>query len=291
MINSIEGAANLYKLDIFMNKDIIKSGVDYRKKIEYSVANHKNIIGCAELQKSVYDEILDLLDVKDVVMAKPAAVQKPAPKPEVISGSTLADTFAVKNTVTPATLNIPSVTPAEREDYNRVIYGSQAAYDNELEQERMDMLEQIEELRSELNGVEGMNVRNIPQVTERSNINDIRNVLKLLLHKKNMGMYFETAKDVMMIGINKLIGFCDGRPGRPNLTGWDRTANLKLNSLKTEMAGMVSGFFKKYSIPPILQILFSLVPSAFLHASIRERQSGTKASSDAALQDLREMMK
>lgn len=288
MLHSVEGIANLYLLNAFINKDVINQSIDVKKKIEFELTK-KSPIDCSGYAKTIYGEILEMLksgkvsEVKEVRVA-PKIAEKLVEEP--VSMPTIASTFEPKRVIPQA----PVSTPYETESYNKILYGGGNAYDEEMEQERLSMIESIDELRSELSTMEGMNIKTIPYVDKNSNIHDIRGVYKLLLQKKNMGMYFETARDVVLIGINKLVNFCDGRPGRPNLQGWDRTANLKLNSLKTEMANMVSGFFKNYSIPPMLQILFSLVPSAFLHASMRERQSGLKASNDMALNDLRKMM-
>jgi len=289
MLHSVEGIANLNLLHAFLNKEKINSSIDVKKKIDYEISNSKSPINCDGHAKRVYGEILELLGNKSTVVSVAPAVSVPIISTAVPVATNLASTYGY--TPTPEKQTAPQQTPYETESYNKILYGTgTSAYDEDMEQERLNMIESIDELRSELSTMDGVNIKTIPHVDRNSNIHDIKSVYKLLLQKKNMSMYFETAKDVILIGINKLVNFCDGRPGRPNLTGWERTANFKLNSLKTEMANMVGGFFKNYNIPPILQILFSLVPSAFLHASLRERQSGLKASNDSALNDLRKMM-
>ena len=103
-----------------MNREIRKSGVDYTKKIEYAISKHKNIIDCGPLQKAVYNEILDLLGAESgpVGQAPVSSVFRPA---EDKNKSTLADAFAVRN-IPMHTAPPTVVTPAEREDYNRVIF-------------------------------------------------------------------------------------------------------------------------------------------------------------------------
>jgi hypothetical protein len=292
MLESIEGISNLNRLEYFLNKELINPKADLKKKIAYEISNGKSSVVCSVDQ--IYNEIIELLGKEHnrhngEVVSKPAKTAVPVAQ-NIASTVTLSD-YAVKNISVPLKADpVPNMTAYEGQDYNKVLYGGSNVYDTGLEQERTSMLDDIDELRSELSNMEGINIRTIPMVERNSSIGDIRNVYKLLLHKKNMGMYFETARDVLMIGINNLVNFCDGRPGRPNLTGWQSTASLRLNSLKTELASMVSGFFKNYSIPPVAQILLSLVPSAFLHASLRERQTGMQATNSEALSDLRRMM-
>jgi len=107
-------------------------------------------------------------------------------------------------------------------------------------------------------------------------------------------MNFETVRDCIMIGINQLIKYCDGSETewgrRPYLIGWDKTAKLKLNSLKSELSMVASSFFEKYNISPMWQVLFSLVPSAIVYASINNKQTIPQTNNDQALEDLSKIL-
>jgi hypothetical protein len=174
----------------------------------------------------------------------------------------------------------------EKQKFNKLIYGDKVEEDDT---ERLQMLESIDSLREELNRMD-IKIGTIPQVDDTSTMFDIKNVYKMLLHKKNISVHYETAKDFILVGITQLVNYCDGRETswgkRPNLTGWDKTARLKLNSLKSELSQLASNFFQAYDIGPLAQILLSLVPSAIMHASTRTNTSTINADNDSALQDL-----
>ena len=185
--------------------------------------------------------------------------------------------------------NITQDTNYEKQQFNKILYGQKTIDNPELESERLTMIESIEALREELQRME-IKLNNIPEVDENSDINDIKNVYKLLMHKKNVSIHFETSRDLILVGVNQLVNFCDGTGNRPNLTGWDKTARLKLNSLKTELSMIASNFFKDYNIGPIGQIAFSLVPSMLLHATLRSQQSSLQTNNDNALQNLHDLL-
>ncbi len=105
-------------------------------------------------------------------------------------------------------------------------------------------------------------------------------------------MYYETGRDIMMIGINGLISYCDGRKtswgNRPNLIGWDTSAKRKLSNLRTELSEIIAKFFQHYEIGPVFQLVLALVPSMFLHSITSNRTIET--NNEDALSSLNDLM-
>ncbi len=170
---------------------------------------------------------------------------------------------------------------------NNIVYGSTGG--TEGNEEKLSLLESINSLKEEMNKL-GVKTDNIPDVNTSTSVYDMRNVYKMLLHKKNISIHFETSRDLILVGVNYLVNFCDGTGHRPNLTGWNRTAQFKLNNLKTELSQLASGFFQRYEIGPLGQILLALVPSALMHATTRSQQTDLKSNNDTALQNLHTLL-
>lgn len=302
MVADIEGIANLYRISAFMNKDLIPKNLDLDKVEEFKILNEPS--GAEMVSPDVYYK--KALEIISKFGGDISTSFQPSSSPQ--RGEEIEKKTDFKKKEVPVhveestTKNIlpkffdtapkkksQEIIPAsdyEKQKFNKLIYGDKVEEDDT---ERLQMLESIDSLREELNRMD-IKIGTIPQVDDTSTMFDIKNVYKMLLHKKNISVHYETAKDFILVGITQLVNYCDGRETswgkRPNLTGWDKTARLKLNSLKSELSQLASNFFQAYDIGPLAQILLSLVPSAIMHASTRTNTSTINADNDSALQDL-----
>jgi len=276
----IEGVANLYRISAFMNRDLLKANIDFAKMEDHKIANEPSQYSVAP-PESFCEAALEIISSFESGIPSSPPVQNESAK--------------ATETILPPQPKLTKKPIIESSDYekqklNRLLFGAKPEEDNS---ERLTMIESINSLREELTRMD-IKTGTIPQVDDNSTMFDIKNVYKMLLHKKNISVHYETAKDFILVGITQLVNYCDGRETtwghRPNLTGWDKTARLRLNSLKSELAQLASNFFQSYDIGPLAQILLSLIPSAIMHASTRSTQSNISASNDTALQSLHEMM-
>jgi hypothetical protein len=305
MVADIEGIANLYRISAFMNKDLIPKNLDLDKVEEFKILNEPS--GAEMVSPDVYYkkalEIISKFGGDTNTSFQPSSFSPNGEKeiekekkidfkkkeiPARVEESTTKNILPKFFDTTPKKKS-QEIIPAsdyEKQKFNKLIYGDKVEEDDT---ERLQMLESIDSLREELNRMD-IKIGTIPQVDDTSTMFDIKNVYKMLLHKKNISVHYETAKDFILVGITQLVNYCDGRETswgkRPNLTGWDKTARLKLNSLKSELSQLASNFFQAYDIGPLAQILLSLVPSAIMHASTRTNTSTINADNDSALQDL-----
>lgn len=289
----LESVSNLYKISAFVNKEVVNPNIDLKKIEKYKILSVDALPQHLHPNK-LYEKIMSNLNVKVI---EPTTMVSKTTKP-ISENNIIPTTNTNTNSPMPVdnnkllgaydftpkkpTTNTQN-SPYEENVYNKIIYGGSNA--EELD-DKMNMLESIYTLREELKKLD-IEISHIPQVDENSNYQDICRIRKALLHKKNISMHYETARDIFLVGINKLIEYCDGSKTswghRPDLKGWDRTAKFKLNTLKTELAELASSFFTRYNISSLGQILFSLVPSAFIYASMRSQQNKLEQDGNDAL--------
>jgi len=188
----------------------------------------------------------------------------------------------------------PSYEVSTANQYNTMLYGDSLDFDTQKQNlEKMQTLEAIQCLREELSKSR-IPIEDVPLVSSSSAYPDVRSVYNILRYKKNLHLNHDIARDIVLFGVNQLTYFFDGSKtawGRmPNLKGWERTAKMKLNSLKVELSTVVAETFNYYNIGPVGQILFSLVPSALIHMSTRyEQNPDLKINTEESLQNLYEL--
>ncbi len=279
MFNYIEGIGCLYGISNFVKH---REDFDCKKLEEYKILSLNSTI--SEDYNIYYNKILKRLgsDKKKDNIVEVVEEKKPIEKPEV-DENILSQNFDF----TPKKTTKVKETTYEKKQFNKLLYNSDNEEENDVE--RINLIESIDALKEELTRME-IKISGIPNVNEDSCMSDIKNVYKMLLYKKNVNIHFETSRDLILVGINQLVNFCDGRETswghRPNLIGWDRTAKLKLNALKTELSNLASDFFKKYEIGSLGQIALSLIPSALMHATLRSQQTSLQSNNNDALQSL-----
>lgn len=306
MLSTIEGIGNVFNLRYFVCPDTINRNIDTEKLEEKILQEAACEIQVNEAE--LHNGLMDIFnnDVSTVVKID----YTPASESESDSLSLFSKSMSTPAPIPTPTLNIekPKINKlvAEKPKIN-IDYGDlkktldqkqnpapiMTDYDRKKfklfmpdnNEEKFDLLESVRSIREELVSIPGT-LSGIPEVTESSHIDDIRAAHKLLLHKKNKHINYETVKDIVMIGINKLTSFCDGSNGRPNLNGWDRTAKYKLSCLKHELSNIASDFYKKYNISPLFQIMISLVPSALVYMGTSEEQNKPVSNNTIAMEHL-----
>lgn len=302
---NIEGPGNLYKISEFINRDQIRTdiNIDIEKCATMKTLTTPSIF--ENNTEQIYSDIMSSIQKfkANNLSAKSDAPmtfseKKPEPKSESfkdlmptdsqIDENLLLKTFDYTPKKPAVASNVSSATNYEKQQFNNILYGGVQDNTDDSDTERLSLLESINDVRRELSAMEDINIDSIPQVDENSSVYDLRKIYKLLLYKKNTTLHFETARDFMMIGINQVVRFCNGQNGRPNLVGWERTAQSKLSILKTEVTKLASDVFKQYDIGSIGQILISLVPSAIMFAITKDKhQNVMKSDNNDALQKLR----
>ena len=189
----IEGIANLYNINCFINKGKISRDLEYAKLEEYHILNDPVQVKMNDYNV-YYGNILKIINsYTNNTEIEPEIEYEPESKPEIvreretkpiINDNLLAKTFDH----TPKKKSQPIITKTDYEKHkiNKLIYGSPEKSE-ENEGERLNMIESIESLREELNKLD-IKVTNIPDIDENSTLYDVKNVYKMLLHKKNISV-------------------------------------------------------------------------------------------------------
>ena len=166
------------------------------------------------------------------------------------------------------------------------------------EDTKSQLLAQFDMLRITLEE-EGADLTRIPEVNDRSTIEEIQNIHKIFRLKNDRNRYCSFAEEFVMFGAHAMEEIFDGKRvwvGRysPDLTGWHNTVNVKLRRMRYDTSNLVSGVMQEYNISSGSRILLELVPSMFLHSKMRKNQFGSPSlySQDqmsAAMNDIRDI--
>lgn len=313
MLNSIEGVGNLYNISYFINDAVLKTKPNlqnvenmYLRSLDSPVK--LSIEACYNAVLRIFEPstkpepIIDTHKSETIVplFTKPQPVEplrfekeeedfkleediiSKKIEPRVDLSTLMGNNNLLKNS---SITNKPRATPVVT-DIDRVKL-QQFVGRGEDDEEKINLLEDIRSIKEEIRNLD-IPLDNLPEVSEHSNLNDLKALHKILLAKKNKHLNFETINDTLMIGINYLTKYFNGSGNRPNLTGWESTARLKLGLLKPELSKIAADFFRRYNISPIFQVLISLVPSAILHASIGSTQS-YRIDNSSAIRDLNQL--
>lgn len=148
--------------------------------------------------------------------------------------------------------------------------------DDEIKKEKkMMLLEEIDELRDDMIK-DGINIDKVEIVNQHSDLETIENVKRLLKLKYNRYQYSGYAEDMIVSGFEMLEYICDGKTEilglKPDLTDYTNTVRCKLHRLRHETSEITNNIVQQYDIGPVMRILLSLIPGAFIHSSMRKSQ-------------------
>jgi hypothetical protein len=151
-------------------------------------------------------------------------------------------------------------------------------YEEELEEEKAILLEDIDELKTELLG-EHVDLSRIPVVDDKSPIDLVRKVNKILKRKYDRKRYNGFGTELILAASQGLEYVCDGKkkygPWSPDLTGWHNTVRPKLRKMHYDTSAIVADIMNEYNIGPVWRIALELVPSAILYSRMKRDQHGT----------------
>lgn len=318
-----DGSGNLYKISDMVNLEHVSPNIDLKKTELLRILSTPSPVENKDEHISIYNNLIDILkNIKNEYSKTPLTITVPTQevlqnkpllktipkleiptiiKPEIPSRPLFTDTPKIDNNLLMQNFDFTSKhnnqsisdasipTSYERQQFNDILYGSSGGED--MSTDRIALIESINELRNELSQIDNVNISYIPQHNDTTSISDLEKIEKLLLYKKNTTLHFETARDFMMVGINQMVKFFNGQNGRPNLVGWERTAESKINMLKSEVTKIASNSFKYLNIGSLGQIAISLLPSAIMYAITRDKhQNVIKTDSGDALQKLRDLI-
>lgn len=149
------------------------------------------------------------------------------------------------------------------------------------EDEKTNMLEEIDSLRASLEEEDAKGLDKIPVVTQNNTYAEVENVLRRLRLKNDRARYTGLADEFLLWGAQCAEELFDGKRkfmGKsPDLTGWSKEVHVKLRRMRHDTSTLVSGVMHDYNIGPGMRILLELVPNVFMYAK-RRKQSYGKAS-------------
>jgi hypothetical protein len=164
------------------------------------------------------------------------------------------------------------------------------------EDDKAIMLEQIDMLMTNLKD-EGLDISRVPHVDNRSPMDDISSVHKILRLKNDRNRYCSFAEECILAGSHTLEWMFDGEKNymgrKPDVRGWSATVNIKLRRMKYETSTFVSEVMQDYNLGPGTRILLELVPSLFLYSKMRKSQHAdnliTSDEMNAAIDTIRDI--
>ena len=170
-----------------------------------------------------------------------------------------------------------------KQQHIRDVIGTNNKNDFDMEKERDEddiakLLEEIDTLRMTLED-DGCSISNIPIVTDKDDIDKIRNIYKILKLKNDRIRYCGLAEETILSMAHGLEFLFDGEKewlGRkPDLVGWSDTVKVKLKRSRYETSTLVRDIMQEYQMPIWVKLFFELVPSMFLYSrNKRIKQTG-----------------
>ena len=165
----------------------------------------------------------------------------------------------------------------------------------EEEEERARLLEQIDQLKSNLRS-EGVDVDKIPDVNNDSDPKEIHSVYRILKIKNDKNRYCSMFEETILAGAYGLESVFDGKKewfgSKIDLTGWPDTVKVKLRRMRYDTSGFVSDVMKGYNIGHGWRIILELLPSLFLYSRERRMNANENLMTDAsyrnAIRDLQD---
>lgn len=157
-------------------------------------------------------------------------------------------------------------------------------------------LSEIENLRETLEA-DGVDLSRIPIVDNKSSLDDIRSVRNALHRKNNTKRYASWAEDIILLVVKGMEHVFDGKKEyfgfSPDLSDWNTTVAAKLRRMRPNTTQMVSSIVQHTGISPFTQLMFELVPSAFMQSYMNKKTHGEKGlyssmQTSVAINDLRD---
>lgn len=166
-----------------------------------------------------------------------------------------------------------------------------------LEEDKSLILEQIDELRTQLEE-DDIDISRIPTVSQDSPVEQIRNIQRILMRKCDRTRYHAMAEEFAIGGIQMLELIFDGKRTffkkyKPDLTGYHNTARVKLRRMRIQTSTIVGDIMNDYNIGPGMRIALELIPSLITHTrmrdEIRKRQQYDKQDVTDAISAVRDL--
>lgn len=168
--------------------------------------------------------------------------------------------------------------------YNNNVVTDEDVVLEDIEDQKLAMLQDIEELLEELTTM-GRDVSRIPRVNNDTDFDQIRRVHGIVRRKYDFSRGETFGTDLIISGAQALGALFDGTrsigPFRPHLKGWHNTIRPKLRKMRYETARTVSAVMAAYDIGPGTRMAIELIPSAFIYSNMHTN-STDKYNPDAA---------
>lgn len=146
------------------------------------------------------------------------------------------------------------------------------------EDEKTNMLEEVDSLRASLEEEDAKGLDKIPIVTQANSYSEVENVLRRLRLKNDRARYTGLADEFLLWGAQGMEELFDGKRKwlgkNPDLTGWSKEVHVKLRRMRHDTSTLVSGVMHDYNIGPGARILLELVPNMFMYAKRRKQNYG-----------------
>lgn len=151
----------------------------------------------------------------------------------------------------------------------------------EIQDYKINLLEEIDDLRYALEQIDPRVVERIPRVNIDSNTREIEEVAKTLRIKHDRYRYSTLADELLLVGVHGIEEVFNGRNvilGRwqPNLTGWHTQVKSKLRRMRYDTSSIVGGTMRELGLGSFSRVLLELIPNAFLYSNRNKNAFGQR---------------
>jgi hypothetical protein len=145
------------------------------------------------------------------------------------------------------------------------------------------LLSQIDLLTQSLKD-EQIDMKRVPQVSEKSSLAEINAALRMLRYKNDSKRYINLAEDFVLLLAYGLETAFDGEKTyfgmQPDLSGWPDAVRHKITRMRPDTSAAVSQIMNGFNIGAWSRMALELVPSAFLYSRTRRSKNKSEVSDD-----------
>lgn len=174
---------------------------------------------------------------------------------------------------------IPQTREQERRDHIHNIVGdwnNEEIFDKERKEDyKLEMIAEIDDLRQVLTHTQA-DLSRIPLVDPSTEYETVEQVLKILRHKNDMERGCTMAEELILLVTYAAEEAFDGEHEyfgyKPNIGGYSNHVSAKFRRMRSDTSQMMNSTLQALQIPPVLKMLFELVPGAIMYSHTHSKQ-------------------
>jgi hypothetical protein len=132
---------------------------------------------------------------------------------------------------------------------------------------------------------EKVDLSNIPKIDDKSSLNTVTAVLKMLRNKNNLRRSINIGEDMMLLAASGLESVFDGKTSYmgfyPALTGWTDSLRPRMRRMRADTAEVVTNAMNGFNVGPLGRMALEILPHAVLYSRDNAGQQEKGKMSDS----------